>query len=541
MILPSTPLALLFTCGLLAAQPLVAYQGCGDDALEDNDTCQTALAIMPGDYSGLVLPIDDYDYYKVSVPTGDRLTFDVTTDKDFLVTLNDARGASDCGFGTSIFAVWMSSLAPRTFQWVNLSGASKDCIIGFLPAFECTHYELSVRVEADQCGALSDSGITGNYDCASAVTLGAGSYPGQFISYGIRDFVRLELQPAELVTLDLLSPLTPSGPPVRALVDQDCAPPYLGQSYGVILADRYRLHLFNQRTQQQTYTVEILLQPDPTDPLGFCSDYDLEISSQLDPNGIYAGDAFEPNDSCVLAAPIDDGLHQLSATVLNQDWFSLTVEPGATLSYLHSPTGGPPWASHLVSDCSGSFQAFLASANPLFSGSSQSVLTWKNTESAPREVRFFVIHPGWVPDFSTAYELDLRNTQGEVFCGSTPNSSGAAARIDASGSTDVYSGSLELSAVGLPSGVFGLFFFSSNEVIAAPFGNGLLCLGAPFRRLPVANSGPGGALHTTIDWAAPGSAGAITAGSTWGFQAWYRDVAGGGTHYNLSDGLRIEF
>lgn len=535
------PLLLAAACGLLATQPVLAGQGCTDDALEDNDTCLTALAIAAGDYQGLVVTLDDPDYFRVSVPAGYRLIFDVATDNDFLVTLHDPAVSADCGFGSSILTAWMGSQAPETFQWVNLSGAPKDYIIGFLAAFPCTNYDLSVRTEADLCGALSDSGITGNYDCASAVTLGAGRYPGQFVSYGHSDYLRFDLQPAELVTIDLYSPAAGFGTPVRAQVDESCAPPYLAQSYPVILGDRYRLHLFNQSLQPQTYTVEVLLVPDPTDPQGFCSDYDLEVSSQDDPNGIYAGDAFEPNDSCLLAAAIDDGVHQLSASVLNQDWFSLTVEAGASLSYRHSPNGGPPWASHLVADCSGSFEAFLASANPIFSGSSESLLTWKNTDDVARDVRFFVVHPGHVPDFSTAYELDLRNTQGEVFCGSTANSTGTEARIDASGSSDVSVGSLELRAVNLPSNVFGLFFFSPNEVVQAPFGNGILCLGAPFSRLPVTDSGPSGLLRTTIDWANPGAAAAITAGSTWGFQAWFRDVAGAGAQYDLSDGLRIDF
>jgi hypothetical protein len=34
--------------------------------------------------------------------------------------------------------------------------------------------------------------------------------------------------------------------------------------------------------------------------------------------------------------------------------------------------------------------------------------------------------------------------------------------------------------------------------------------------------------------------GAITAGTSWSFQLWYRDPAGpGGSGFNLSDGLRV--
>ena len=35
--------------------------------------------------------------------------------------------------------------------------------------------------------------------------------------------------------------------------------------------------------------------------------------------------------------------------------------------------------------------------------------------------------------------------------------------------------------------------------------------------------------------------GAITAGSTWNFQFWYRDPQGGPNGFNLSDGMRVTF
>jgi hypothetical protein len=39
----------------------------------------------------------------------------------------------------------------------------------------------------------------------------------------------------------------------------------------------------------------------------------------------------------------------------------------------------------------------------------------------------------------------------------------------------------------------------------------------------------------------PPAAGALVPGSTWNFQAWFRDVAAGGSNFNLSNGLRITF
>jgi hypothetical protein len=39
----------------------------------------------------------------------------------------------------------------------------------------------------------------------------------------------------------------------------------------------------------------------------------------------------------------------------------------------------------------------------------------------------------------------------------------------------------------------------------------------------------------------PSAATQITAGSTWNFQAWFRDPAAGGAFFNLSDGLNLTF
>ena len=41
--------------------------------------------------------------------------------------------------------------------------------------------------------------------------------------------------------------------------------------------------------------------------------------------------------------------------------------------------------------------------------------------------------------------------------------------------------------------------------------------------------------------AAPNASTQITAGSTWLFQAWFRDPAAGGAAFNLSDARQIEF
>ena len=78
-----------------------------------------------------------------------------------------------------------------------------------------------------------------------------------------------------------------------------------------------------------------------------------------------------------------------------------------------------------------------------------------------------------------------------------------------------------------------------------PFGNGVRCVGAggvgTFRFPPVTINGLG-QMATTVDMTQPLQATAeIFPGSTWYFQGWYRDPAGGGSFFNLTDGYELVF
>jgi len=120
------------------------------------------------------------------------------------------------------------------------------------------------------------------------------------------------------------------------------------------------------------------------------------------------------------------------------------------------------------------------------------------------------------------------------------NSSGAAALMSATGSNSVVANDLALSARPLPPNVFGIFFFSTTAT-QIPFGNGVRCVGGTLIRLPLGTSTPSGELDIAIDNTLPPAAPHLTAGSTWNFQAYFRDAAAGGSNFNLSDGYRITF
>jgi len=125
---------------------------------------------------------------------------------------------------------------------------------------------------------------------------------------------------------------------------------------------------------------------------------------------------------------------------------------------------------------------------------------------------------------------------GTAYCQSGTNGS----TIHAYGSESVAANALILTAVDAPLNEFGLFYYG-NAQIQFPFGQGFRCVGGSngiCRLMPVVNSGSMGVLSYPVDLTAPPRPeGLILAGSTWNFQAWFRD----GTLFDLSNGVSIVF
>lgn len=127
-----------------------------------------------------------------------------------------------------------------------------------------------------------------------------------------------------------------------------------------------------------------------------------------------------------------------------------------------------------------------------------------------------------------------------TYCTAAPNSSSpTGASIGWSGSQSVAANAFTLSVAHVPPGTTGLFFFGPNAT-AVPFGDGVRCVGGTLRRTAVVTASAGGTASRTLDFTSdPGDD--VTAGSTWRFQFWYRDLAAGGAGFNLSDALTVDF
>jgi hypothetical protein len=144
-------------------------------------------------------------------------------------------------------------------------------------------------------------------------------------------------------------------------------------------------------------------------------------------------------------------------------------------------------------------------------------------------------------DFDGNFVPDECQCSHASYCLTSPNSAGAGARIAHSGSTSETLNDTELVVTGVPPGQIGIFFYGGGQA-QMPFGQGWLCIGGSIQRLtpPVVASAAGtGALFLDLVGTTPSNE--IDAGETWNFQFWYRDPAGGGALFNLSDGLQITF
>ena len=143
---------------------------------------------------------------------------------------------------------------------------------------------------------------------------------------------------------------------------------------------------------------------------------------------------------------------------------------------------------------------------------------------------------------------DCPGMGGTTYCTTSPNSAGPGALMEYTGLPSIAAGNLRLVATGAPAGHFGLFYYGLAQ-ISVPFGEGVRCVGGGgsgiFRILPPILSDPSGTFHLLLDFDSPplggSGAGVIEPASTWNFQLWYRDPAGGPSGFNFSDALQIDF
>lgn len=400
---------------------------CGEDNLEENDSCATARPITaPFSAAGLAVYKTDNDYYSITVPPGEELQVDIFfTDAvaDLDLFLYDRNGA--CGGLLSYLSNSISSDDDEDISWINTGTAPVDVAIKVLvfpgSLTQCNNYDMQVTL----------------------------------------------------------------GVPV-----------------------------------------------DPCDPMA-------------------SDDAFEDNDVCMAAYPAPLGLTEdLWVSRDDPDFWSFTVQPGEAID-----------AQIFFSDVLSDLDLFLYDASgpcgdgfqtgELASGFTQTDnerIIWSNTGST---ARFLILHVDVFDTGScTNYDMELDIAGGGIgtnYCTAAPNSTGVIGLISAAGTTSRSMNNLRLSAKQLPQDAFGFFLGSLSQGFVPNAGgsDGNLCLGGSVGRFndQILNTGGGGRIAINVDLGAvpqPSGFVSASAGQTWHFQAWHRDMsASGSPTSNLSNAIRV--
>ncbi len=139
-------------------------------------------------------------------------------------------------------------------------------------------------------------------------------------------------------------------------------------------------------------------------------------------------------------------------------------------------------------------------------------------------------------DAGSAYAFRVLGSVGSKYCTANLNSTGSPADLSASGSSSSSVGNLTLTSAPVPN-PNGIFFHGTGQV-QNPFGNGFLCTAGGIVRGAV-TPGVGNVATYTYDNSGAKHSLAAFVGSTRHFQHWFRDPAGGGSFFNLSNAVSI--
>ncbi len=535
------------------AAPLARAQVCAPDAFEPNDSCAQIAPITAGVHSGLTLPAGEIDAYRIGVPAAHRLEVRVTpaqSTSSFLSYVRlfaEAGATSPCSSPAAQVAVELieNSTATTQLTWSASESSATTFDLVLEAAFgACMTYELDLRIVPDPCAALAPDVFENNDDCANAAPVSLGQIDNLSVAIADPDFFRVTVAPGEVLGVGVLGIGVGESILLQAW---DAAGP-CGDVNGAwtsaaVFSPQLRgVYLFNDSALPKDFIVQPRPQPDQVQQVGFCVNYSLVVQSQLDPCGVVSGDALEPNDVCATAPALTGSQSGLSVSLYDRDWFTVDVPSRSTVRVLTTSTQlGTQRPTMLHSGCNSTVGQFLMSSHPVyFDQDPRHYLAWTNLGSQSVSARLLALSPtGAFPQpFCDVYDLDFAITLGQPFCAVRRNSTGDAARLNASGSTTPGVGVLQLSAAPLPPNRSGLVIMSRSESTPTPFGHGYLCLSAPILRHPIATTGTG-TMNVALDWT--GASATIALGDTWSFQAWYRDPAAGGVATNTSEALRLWF
>ena len=275
--------------------------------------------------------------------------------------------------------------------------------------------------------------------------------------------------------------------------------------------------------------------------------------------------AFEPNNHCMQAANIGNGLLQAVVNPQNVDYYQFWVDPGAT-AVVDFPNGNN--LNHylilqLIAENDPALCSGMGSPNPL---AEDSPLIWTNGTNQVQKVYLFVAIDGQAPPCAP-YQPTVSGVRERImsFCDPMdPHSGGISAELTGSFGGAGGSG-LHLESQSGPVGQMGYFLVGTGAAEPGiPVGNGRLCLSIGSTDAVYRYNVGSGALQSLgafdgsgvfqnlsgtstvgtgfdVPSLLPNSAGAVVSGQTWNFQMWFRDSSGGVGITGFTNGLAVTF
>lgn len=441
----------------------------------------------------------------------------------------------------------MSGSGLGTRDLVRVSSPSDDrCIFfGGYPANLFASFWMVVRGDSTAGGdcigcGLGDDRFEENDTPASATPVAFDAYLG-LVCDAEDDWYSITIEPGEGLQVDLLFS--------TSTADLDV---YLFDAATMVELDR---GFTGTDDEQVTYSnctaspVDVLVQVDSFS--GNCGGYDMVVS---DPAAL--DDAFEPNDTCLEAAPLPlgttRGLVVRRTCQPDNDVFGVTLADGETLTIDVLFDGTVDDINIALNDVSSIACPGVAVAASLGSGSREHI-TYTNTSGASIDLALTV---GLVTGEFRSYDLVAKVTPsitlGELICIGNPNSETDGASLCTTGSPFVSDNDVNFDVTGLPLNIFGFFVVSKEIGFVNPIDSeGTLCIASnSIGRYDedILGSGAMGEFSFSPDlgqipFAAGGQAFFISAmaGDTLNFQAWYRDTNSMGNTSNFTDAVTITF
>ncbi len=397
--------------------------------------------------------------------------------------------------------VWFTWTADADGRAVvaTCTGATHDTKMAAYPGAGCPVDGTSLACNDDTCSLQST--ICFEVTNGGVYTIQLGSYPGAGGGAGTFD-------------------ISISPPPVGYQYDGGVSNNSFGGPGGGILWG----HAFDATGGSDTITQISSTYGTPLFP-GLSSGRNARVLLYDDPNDDYeASDAVLLYDSAVVTANEDTDIfndYAVPSVAVSGVFFVAVVaeyDPGQ-------------YPAPMDQQCAAIGRSFFVANSGSFGGyPSFDYTTLTNNELPPTDMGGFGYPTNWL------LRAVGNGGIGSKYCIATPNSTGFAADISASGSASSAAGDLTLTSAPVPN-QNGIIFHGVNQA-QNPFGNGFMCTTGGIVRGAVFMAVGNVATYTYDNSNAKHSMSSFI-GTTRNLQHWFRDPMGGGALFNLSNAISI--